>query len=515
MFMMKQIYFFLIVVVPLLIAVAFVTLAERKVMGVMQRRTGPHVVGFWGSLQPFADGLKLLTKQTIIPNKAQRTLFLFAPVYTFALALSGWVVIPYNYQVVIADISLGVVYLLAISTLSVYGIIIAGWSSNSKYAFFGALRAAAQMISYDVSLGLILLSLIVCTGSCNLTDLVVVQEKLWFLVPFCPLAFMFYVSSLAETNRAPFDLTEAEAELVSGYNVEYSAVGFTLFFLAEYANILLMCMYISLLFIGGWYAGWFFITYFSGFVWLAFKAVFVVFLFIWTRATLPRFRYDQLMALGWKVFLPVALAFFISTILLLLPSTPFLLDGEVLLMSIVGVGLGSQPNPRSVEGQLYIRCSVRMKPTADNEIACFIQKDGVGTISGLLRSPSYLATLNHSEFYTLSNFFLWEDAQILSLNKVVKAAGGANRKLIISQATLHTLLKNLKAHDKFTYAYQQLLTNSPKLGSEALPSMLVQVSPPDNYSSYVPHYLSFYDDESHPHITEDGVLIYPPLAALK
>ena len=280
-------------------------------MAAMQRRSGPHIVGFWGLLQPFADGLKLLTKQTIIPNKSQRVLFLFAPVYTFAMALAAWAVIPYDNNVVLADVSLGVVYLLAISTLSVYGIIIAGWASNSKYAFLGALRAAAQMISYDVSLGLILLSLIVCVGSCNLNDIVLMQQNLWFIVPFWPLAFMFFVSSLAETNRAPFDLTEAEAELVAGYNVEYSAVGFTLFFLAEYANMLLMSIYLIILFFGGWFPLFSFLTFISPSMWLALKTVIVVFAFIWTRATLPRFRYDQLMTLGWKVFLPVALIVFV------------------------------------------------------------------------------------------------------------------------------------------------------------------------------------------------------------
>jgi len=318
-YLFAQVYFFLIIVVPLLIAVAFFTLAERKIMAAMQRRSGPHIVGFWGLLQPFADGLKLLTKQTIIPNKSQRVLFLFAPVYTFAMALAAWAVIPYDNNVVLADVSLGVVYLLAISTLSVYGIIIAGWASNSKYAFLGALRAAAQMISYDVSLGLILLSLIVCTGSCNLMDLVLVQENLWFIVPLWPLAFMFFVSILAETNRAPFDLTEAEAELVAGYNVEYSAVGFTLFFLAEYANMVLMSVYFVLLFLGGWLSPWSALTWISPKIWLALKTVLLVFAFIWTRATLPRFRYDQLMSLGWKVFLPVSLGCFLLILALLVP----------------------------------------------------------------------------------------------------------------------------------------------------------------------------------------------------
>jgi NADH-quinone oxidoreductase subunit H len=321
--LLEQVLSFVVIVVPLLIAVAFFTLAERKIMAAMQRRSGPHIVGYWGLLQPFADGVKLLTKQTIVPNKAQRTLFIFAPVYTFALALSAWVVIPYDFDAVIADISLGVVYLLTISTLSVYGIIIAGWASNSKYAFLGALRAAAQMISYDVSLGLILLSVAVCAGSCNLTEIVLAQEYRWFILPFLPLAFMFFVSSLAETNRAPFDLTEAEAELVAGYNVEYSAVGFVLFFLAEYANMLLMSIYFVILFLGGWYAPLACLSFIPNKIWLAVKTVLIVFLFIWVRASLPRFRYDQLMSLGWKVFLPWSLFFFIMTSFLFLGTHYF------------------------------------------------------------------------------------------------------------------------------------------------------------------------------------------------
>lgn len=319
MWILEQVLSFVAIVVPLLLAVAYFTLAERKIMAAMQRRSGPHVVGYWGLLQPFADAAKLLTKQTIVPNKAQRVLFMFAPVYTFALALSAWVVMPFDDGVVIADISLGAIYLLAISTLSVYGIIIAGWASNSKYAFLGALRAAAQMISYDVSLGLILLVVIICAGSCNLSEIVYLQKEGWLIFPFWPLAFMFFVSSLAETNRAPFDLTEAEAELVAGYNVEYSAVGFVLFFLAEYANMLLMSMYIAILFLGGWYAPCEALSFISGKIWLALKTVFLVFLFIWVRASLPRFRYDQLMTLGWKVFLPLALAFLIAVMVIFLP----------------------------------------------------------------------------------------------------------------------------------------------------------------------------------------------------
>jgi NADH-quinone oxidoreductase subunit H len=309
---LEQLCYFLAITVPLLLSVAFFTLAERKIMAAMQRRFGPNVVGQWGLLQPLADGLKLVTKQTIVPNKANRTLFLFAPVYSFALALAAWVVIPFDYGAVVADIDLGLLYLLAVSTLNVYGIIIAGWSSNSKYAFLGACRSAAQMISYDVSLGLILLTVVLSVGSCNLSQVVLAQSEVWFITPFLPLAAMFFVSALAETNRAPFDLTEAEAELVAGYNVEYSAVGFALFFLAEYSNMLLMSALTIILFGGGWLpplaalAHWF-----PGSFWLGLKACGVVFLFIWVRATFPRFRYDQLMFLGWKVFLPLALGWFL------------------------------------------------------------------------------------------------------------------------------------------------------------------------------------------------------------
>lgn len=307
-----QIFLFLSLIIPVLIGVAYLTLAERKIMAAMQRRLGPNVIGVWGLFQPLADGLKLVVKQTIVPNKAQRILFLFAPVYTFALALSAWAVIPFNKNVVLANLELGVIYLLAVSTLGVYGLIIAGWSSNSKYAFLGALRAAAQIISYDVSIGLILLCLLISTSTCNLTAIVEFQFSLWFIIVYWPLAIIFFVSILAETNRSPFDLTEAEAELVSGYNVEYSAVGFALFFLAEYSNILMISVYFSLLFLGGWYAPfWLNFWFVPGSLWLGLKTALMAFVFIWVRATVPRYRYDQLMALGWKVFLPLSLGFFI------------------------------------------------------------------------------------------------------------------------------------------------------------------------------------------------------------
>lgn len=321
--LIEQSYYFIAIVLLLLLNIAFLTLAERKFMATMQRRSGPNFVGPGGILQPFADGLKLLTKQGVTPKKAQRFLFDFAPVYTFTLALSGWVVIPFDLDVVIAPVSLGVVYLLALSTLGVYGIITAGWSSNSKYSFLGAVRSAAQMISYDVSMGLILLSIIFCASSGNLTEIVMSQYMGWYVIPFWPLAFMFFVSSLAETNRAPFDLTECESELVSGYNTEYAGVGFTLFFLAEYSNMLLLSMYTAILFFGGWLPLFSFDQFvLPGFTILAFKTVLIVFNFIWARGTLPRFRYDQLMTLGWKVFLPVSLLIFVVLI-----SVMFIMEG--------------------------------------------------------------------------------------------------------------------------------------------------------------------------------------------
>ena len=305
---------FLSIAVPILIAVAYLTLAERKTLGAMQRRKGPNVVGFFGLLQPLVDGVKLLLKETIVPSTANRWLFIFAPILTFGLSLVGWAVIPFDLGVVISDINLGVLYLFAISSLSVYGLLIAGWSSNSRYAFLGALRSAAQMVSYEVSIGLILINILICVGSLNLTQIVVFQEKVWFIFPFFPLFVMFSVSALAETNRPPFDLTEAEAELVAGYNVEYSSMGFALFFLGEYGNMILMSAIGSIFFLGGWLA-----PFPLGFLplsntfWFALKTVSMLFFFIWVRAAFPRYRYDQLMRLGWKVFLPLSLGWVVFT----------------------------------------------------------------------------------------------------------------------------------------------------------------------------------------------------------
>lgn len=299
----------LIILVPVLISVAYLTLVERKVIGAMQRRRGPNVVGIFGLLQPLADGLKLLLKETILPSYANRILFILAPLLTFMLALLGWAVIPFAPGAVISDVNVGIVYLFAISSLGVYGIIMAGWSSNSKYAFLGALRSAAQMVSYEVSIGLIILCVLLCVGSLNLTKIVMCQEEIWFIIPLFPLALLFFISSLAETNRPPFDLPEAEAELVAGYNVEYAGMSFALFSLGEYANIILMSCLNVILFLGGWLPPLPIIPFVwvPAPIWFALKVLFLLFLFIWVRAALPRYRYDQLMRLGWKVFLPLSL----------------------------------------------------------------------------------------------------------------------------------------------------------------------------------------------------------------
>ena len=309
-----------IIIIPLLISVAYFTLIERKFMGSLQRRRGPNVVGFMGLLQPLADGLKLFAKETVLPSNANTSLFILAPILTFVLSLMGWVVIPFNKGAVISDINVGVLYLFMISSLSVYGIIIAGWSSNSKYAFLGGLRSAAQMVSYEVSIGFIIISVIGCAGSFNLSDIVLAQSKMWFFIPLFPMFIMFFISALAETNRHPFDLPEAEAELVSGYNVEYSAMGFALFFLGEYANMLLMSSMITILFLGGWLPPFeiFPFNKIPNSLWFSLKLCIFIVAFIWARAALPRYRYDQLMNLGWKSFLPLSLGwlFFIASFLI-------------------------------------------------------------------------------------------------------------------------------------------------------------------------------------------------------
>lgn len=307
------------ITVPLLVAVAYFTVAERKIMGAIQRRRGPNVIGFVGLLQAIADGLKLFVKETIIPSNSNLYIFLFAPVLSFLLSVISWAVIPFSYTVVLADINLGILYIFAISSLNVYGIILAGWASNSKYAFLGALRSAAQMISYEISIGFILLSVAVCVGSLNLSDVVLAQKEVWLVVPLFPLFVMFYISMLAETNRHPFDLPEAEAELVSGYNVEYSSMTFALFFLGEYSNMLLMSSLSALIFLGGWlpFLDLYIFSFLPGSFWFSLKVCCGAIFFILTRATLPRYRYDQLMHLGWKCFLPFAIGYLMFTIGLL------------------------------------------------------------------------------------------------------------------------------------------------------------------------------------------------------
>lgn len=302
------------IIVPLLICVAYFTLVERKFMGSIQRRRGPNVVGYLGLLQPLADGLKLFAKETIVPSSSDYFLFFLAPMLTFILSLMGWVVIPFGEGIVVSDFTLGLLYLLAISSLGVYGIILAGWSSNSKYSFLGALRSTAQMVSYEVSIGFILIAVVLCSGSYNLSTIVEAQLFTWYCIPLLPMFVLFFVSALAETNRHPFDLPEAEAELVSGYNTEYTGFGFALFFLGEYANMLLMSALSTILFLGGWvmpFDSFFPVTLQP--LWFGAKICIFVLLFILFRAALPRYRYDQLMSLGWKIFLPFSLGWLVFT----------------------------------------------------------------------------------------------------------------------------------------------------------------------------------------------------------
>jgi len=305
----------LALLVPVLLAVAYLTLAERKVLAAMQLRRGPNVVGPFGLFQPFADAIKAVMKETIVPSGANRLLFMFAPMLTFMLAMLAWAVIPVNDGWAIADINVGILYLFAISSLGVYGIIIAGWASNSKYAFLGALRSAAQMVSYEVSMGFVIVTVLMCVGSLNLSAIVRAQETVWFFLPLFPMFIIFFISTLAETNRAPFDLPEGESELVAGFFVEYSGISFAMFFLGEYANMILMSALTTILFLGGWLppiASEPF-TWIPGPVWFALKIALVLFFFIWVRATFPRYRYDQLMRLGWKVFLPFSLVWLVLT----------------------------------------------------------------------------------------------------------------------------------------------------------------------------------------------------------
>ncbi|KKJ77513.1 NADH:ubiquinone oxidoreductase subunit H [Kiloniella litopenaei] len=304
----------MIIVGPLLIAVAYLTLAERKVIGAMQLRKGPNVVGPFGALQPFADAVKLMMKETILPSGSNKIIFIMAPMLTFILSLVAWAVIPFGEGLVVSDINVGILYLFAISSLGVYGVIMAGWASNSKYPFIGALRSAAQMVSYEVSMGLVIITVLLCVGSLNLSDIVMAQKGdygllNWYAFPLLPMFVIFFISILAETNRSPFDLPEGESEIVAGFMVEYSSMSFALFFLGEYANMILMSAMAAILFLGGWLPPLDIapLNWIPGPVWFSLKIAMVLFCFLWVRATFPRFRYDQLMRLGWKVFLPFSL----------------------------------------------------------------------------------------------------------------------------------------------------------------------------------------------------------------
>lgn len=318
----------LVIVIPLLICVAYLTFAERKVIGFIQVRIGPNRVGFWGLLQPFADLIKLISKEIIVPSKSNKYLFVIAPLFALAPALAAWAVIPFSQGMVLADINAGVLYVFTISSLGVYGVLIAGWASNSKYAMFGALRSAAQTVSYEIAMGFALVGVLIAAGSMNLTDIVMSQQGgiyHWWFLPLFPLFMVFWISAIAETNRAPFDLAEGESEIVAGFHVEYSAIGFALFFLSEYASMILISTLITLLFCGGWLSPFEnmpvlnnLFMFVPGFVWLLAKISFFLFVYLWVRATFPRYRYDQLMRLGWKVLIPVTIVWLVVTALMVM-----------------------------------------------------------------------------------------------------------------------------------------------------------------------------------------------------
>ena len=311
---------------PLLIAVAFLTYLERKVIALVQYRKGPNVVGFFGLLQPLADGVKLFSKETIIPASSSKLIFILAPMISFSLSLIAWSVIPISENLVLSDVNVGILYLFAVSSLSIYGIIMAGWASNSKYAFLGALRSAAQMVSYEVSIGFVIVTVLLCVGSLNLSDIVIAQKSCWFVIPLFPMFVVFVISALAETNRAPFDLPEDESALVAGYFTEYSSMLFAMFFLGEYSAMILMSSLGTILFLGGWLPPFDseLLNWIPGYFWFFIKVGLLLFVFLWVRATLPRFRYDQLMRLGWKVFLPLSLfwVFITATFLLFFDLLP-------------------------------------------------------------------------------------------------------------------------------------------------------------------------------------------------
>ena len=311
----SETYKILFLLVPVLISVAMIVWLDRRIWAFVQKRQGPNVVGPFGLLQSLADALKYIFKEVIIPSSSNKAIFILAPIVTMTLALISWAVIPFSATQVLADINVGILYLFAVSSLGVYGIIMGGWASNSKYPFLGAIRSAAQMVSYEVSIGVIIINVLLCVGSLNLNDIVMAQENLWFVIPLFPMFVIFFISALAETNRPPFDLPEAEAELVAGYQTEYSGMMYAMFWLGEYANILLMCAMGSILFLGGWLSPIeiYPFTLIPGAIWLIFKILFLFILFALVKAIVPRYRYDQLMRLGWKIFLPLSLAWVVLT----------------------------------------------------------------------------------------------------------------------------------------------------------------------------------------------------------
>ena len=310
-----QTYKILFLLVPVLVSVAMIVWLDRRIWAFVQKRQGPNVVGPFGLLQSLADALKYIFKEVIIPSSSNKVIFILAPIVTMTLALVSWAVIPFSATQVLADINVGVLYLFAVSSLGVYGIIMGGWASNSKYPFLGAIRSAAQMVSYEVSIGVIIINVLLCVGSLNLNDIIMAQENLWFIIPLFPMFVIFFISALAETNRPPFDLPEAEAELVAGYQTEYSGMMYAMFWLGEYANILLMCAMGSILFLGGWLSpiDLYPFNLIPGAIWMIFKILFLFVLFALVKAIVPRYRYDQLMRLGWKIFLPLSLTWVVLT----------------------------------------------------------------------------------------------------------------------------------------------------------------------------------------------------------
>jgi len=311
----QEVYKILFLLVPVLVSVAMIVWLDRRVWAFVQKRQGPNVVGPFGLLQSLADALKYIFKEIIIPASSNKIIFILAPIVTMTLALIAWAVIPFGEDQVLSNINVGILYIFAVSSLGVYGIIMGGWASNSKYPFLGSIRSAAQMVSYEVSIGIIIINVLLCTGSLNLNDIVIAQQEMWFVIPLFPMFVIFFISALAETNRPPFDLPEAEAELVAGYQTEYSGMMYAMFWLGEYANILLMCALGSILFLGGWLSpiDLYPFNLIPGAIWLIFKILFLFILFALVKATVPRYRYDQLMRLGWKIFLPLSLTYVVLT----------------------------------------------------------------------------------------------------------------------------------------------------------------------------------------------------------